>query len=95
MLLDTFALLPLQLYALGFSSAAVGTLLVIAMLPWLMVSEPRPAHNLRLWIAPVAVLIFTALRLPGGNVWDAVLDPWLWFALHPYVARALWRKLRR
>jgi hypothetical protein len=95
LLLDTFALLPLQLYAWGFSSAAVGVVLVVALLPWLAVSTAQPSRSLRLWIAPVAVLVFAASRLPSGNVWDAVLDPWLWLALHAYVARALWRALRR
>lgn len=95
LLLDAFALLPLQLYAWGFSSVAVGALLVAALLPWLVVSAPHPTRSLRLWIAPVAVVVFAASRLPSGNVWDAVLDPWLWLALHIYVVRALWRVLRR
>jgi hypothetical protein len=95
LLLDTFALLPLQLYAWGFSSAAVGALLVVSLLPWLVVSTAHPTRSLRLWIAPVAVVVFVASRLPSGNVWDAVLDPWLWLALHVYVVRAVWRTLRR
>jgi hypothetical protein len=28
------------------------------------------------------LLGFALLRLPSGNVWDAVLDPWLWLAAH-------------
>ena len=95
LLLDAFALLPLQLYAWGFSTAAVCTVLVVVLLPWLVVAMPHPSRNLRLWIAPVAVAVFAVSRLPSGNVWDAVLDPWLWLALHVYVARALWRRLRR
>ena len=96
LLLDTFALLPLQVYAWGFSPAAVGSLLAIALLPWVAVSSTSHSSlSLRLWVVPVAVLAFAASRLPSGNVWDAVLDPWLWLALHAYVARALWRKLRR
>ena len=96
LLLDTFALLPLQLYAWGFSSAAVCTVLALALLPWVVVSATNhSSRSLRLWLAPVAVLAFAASRLPSGNVWDAVLDPWLWLALHAYVARAFWRKLRR
>ena len=95
LLLDAFALLPLQLYAWGFSSAAVGTVLVVALLPWLVVSAPHPTRSLRLWMVPVAVVVFAASRLPSGNVWDAVLDPWLWLALHIYVFGSLWRGLRR
>ena len=95
LLLDTFARLPLQLYAWGFSSVAVVTVLTVALLPWLVVHTSEPVRNLRLWIAPIAVLVFAATRLPSGNVWDAVLDPWLWLALHVYVGRALWQRLRR
>lgn len=95
LLLDAFALLPLQLYAWGFSAAAVVAVLAIVLLPWLVVSTPHPSRSLRLWVAPVAVLVFVVSRLPSGNVWDAMLDPWLWLALHAYVARALWRRLRR
>lgn len=96
LLLDTFALWPLQLYAWGFSSAAVGSVLVIALLPWVAASITAHApSSLRLWAVPVAVLVFAVSHLPSGNVWDAVLDPWLWLALHAYVARALARKLRR
>ncbi|MEO7107470.1 MAG: hypothetical protein ABIZ09_13940, partial [Rhodoferax sp.] len=95
LLLDAFALLPLQLYAWGFSSAAAGTVLVVALLPWLVVSAPHPTRSLRLWMVPVAVVVFAASRLPSGNVWDAVLDPWLWLALHVYVFGSLWRGLRR
>ncbi|MEO7107618.1 MAG: hypothetical protein ABIZ09_14680 [Rhodoferax sp.] len=95
LLLDTFAVLPMQLYAWGFSSAAVGTLLIVALVPWLVVSATHPTRSLRLWIVPVAVVVFAASRLPSGNVWDAVLDPWLWLALHVYVVRAVWRGLRR
>lgn len=95
LLLDTFALLPMQLYAWGFSSASVVAVLAVALMPWLVVYAYDPARSLRLWIAPVAVVGFAISRLPSGNVWDAVLDPWLWLVLHVYVARALWRGLRR
>ena len=92
--LDSFALLPVQLYAWGFSVAAVGVILVVVLLPWVMVSLPNPSRSLRLWIVPVAVAVFVALRLPSGNVWDAVMDPWLWVLLHGYLGRALWRRFR-
>ena len=96
LLLDTFALLPLQLYALGFSPAAAGSVLTVVLVPWVIVSTTNhSSRSLRLWVVPAAVLAFAASRLPSGNVWDAVLDPWLWLALHAYVARAFWRKLRR
>lgn len=88
LVLDSFALLPVQLYAWGFSAAALGVVLIVVLLPWLMVSTLNPSTS-RLWIAPAAVAVFLALRLPSGNVWDAVLDPWLWLLLHGYLGRAL------
>jgi hypothetical protein len=35
------------------------------------------------------VLLFVLLRLPTGNVWDAVLDPWLWLGLHWVLLRGV------
>ncbi len=91
LLLDSLALLPVQLYAWGFSPAAVGLVMVAALIPWLVGAGPHPSGRSRVWILPVAVLVFVVWRLPSGNVWDAVLDPWLWLVLHAYV----WRALRR
>jgi hypothetical protein len=31
--------------------------------------------------------VFVLLRLPTGNLWDALLDPWLWVALHVLALR--------
>lgn len=87
LLLDTFALLPMQLYAWGFSPAAVAVVLLVSLLPWAL-SVRGPLDALA-WIAPVAVLLFVVLRLPTGNVWDAVLDPWLWLVLQVGVVRRL------
>lgn len=89
LLLDTLALLPLQWYAWGFSPAAVGLVVLVAAVLWVVLgSAPHPAH---LWVVPVALLVYAAWRLPTGNVWDAVLDPWLWLALHVYLGRRVLR----
>jgi hypothetical protein len=95
LLLDTLALLPMQLYAWGFSPVAVGLVLVVALVPWLVGVERYSFGRSRVWVLPLAVVVFVVLRLPSGNVWDAVLDPWLWLALHVYVAGALRRLARR
>ncbi len=87
LLLDTFALLPLQLYAWGFSPAALAVVLVAAVVPWLVLGGGPQALRTHVWVAPLALLVFAAWRLPTGNVWDAVLDPWLWIALHVYLVR--------
>jgi hypothetical protein len=81
-------LLPgVQLYAWGFSPAAPAVLLLVAVLPWVM-SGTRGV----VWLFAVAVLaVFMVLHLPSGNVWDAVMDPWLWAALHVWA----WRLVRQ
>jgi hypothetical protein len=88
LMLDTLALLPLQLYSWGFSPVALALVLLVGLLPWLAGTSPR--HS-RWWVLPLALLVFVVWRLPSGNVWDAVLDPCLWLALHGYLARAAWR----
>ncbi len=92
LLLDTLALLPWQVYAIGFSPAATAALFFVALLPWMLHGRSVLVDS-RTWIAPLAIGIFVLLRWPSGNVWDAVLDPWLWGALHIKVIRA--RMLRR
>lgn len=82
LLLDTFALLPVQLYAWGFSPLAAGLVAVAALLPWVLAQRPLRGTDWRMGVVPLAVLILVVWRLPSGNAWDAVLDPCLWLVLH-------------
>ena len=88
LLLDSFAMLPLQLYAWGFSPAALGLVVLVALLPW--VAGTVVSRRSR-WVAGlvvlVAALVFAVWRLPTGNVWDAVLDPWLWLVLQGWLVK--------
>jgi hypothetical protein len=43
---------------------------------------------------PLALLLFVVLRLPTGNVWDAVVDPWLWLVAQCLALRASWSHLK-
>ncbi|MDO9197238.1 hypothetical protein [Rhodoferax sp.] len=85
LLLDTLAWLPVSIYAWGFSTAAFGTVLVFAMLLWVLfgaTGSNRKASRLAAFVLPLLVLtLFLLTRLPTGNVWDALLDPWLWGVL--------------
>jgi hypothetical protein len=99
LLLDTFAVLPVQMYAWGFSPALLLGLMALALVPWLLGSnvpgapDSPGAPGLRLWGAPALLLLFVVTRLPTGNVWDALLDPWLWLWLQGYwLARLLQNK---
>lgn len=89
LLLDTLALVPVQLYALGFSPWSAGGALLLGLLPWIFqgISGLRSAGGL----VVSAVIVFTLLRLTTGNVWDALLDPWLWVVLHIYLVRTALR----
>jgi hypothetical protein len=87
---DWPAFLNFQLYALGFEVVGVWLVVLVtaAVLLWQQVS-PR-------WVlSAVAVLaVYVLLRLPTGNVWDALLDPFVWVALHVQLWRT-WRASRR
>lgn len=91
LLLDTFAVLPVQVYAWGFSPAAPGLALLAALLPWVLDRKSAPVRDFRCWLAPAALLVLVVWRLPTGNVWDALLDPWLWLMLHAVVIRRVMR----
>ncbi|WP_296509281.1 hypothetical protein [Rhodoferax sp.] len=86
LLLDTFAQLPSALYPLGFEPPVLLGLSVLAMLPLLQAGAVR---RVSAWLAPAALALFVLLRLPTGNALDAVLDPWLWVALHAVALRHL------
>ncbi len=101
LLLDTFACWPVSIYAWGFSSAAVAVVGLLATLFWLIWGGRRAPQSGSL-SAPVIVLLgaltlFVLTRLPSGNLWDALLDPWLWLLLQAHAIRAvwLWRAARR
>jgi hypothetical protein len=94
LLFDTLALLPVAVYAWGFSPAATLVLFAVLVVPWICHRGKR-AMDASLWVAPLAVLCFATLRLPTGNLWDALLDPWLWVALHVYAVRRLIQVSRR
>ncbi len=87
LLLDTIALLPVSVYAWGFQPGAFALVCALALLPWVLVGAV--AWRARgVWQLGAAVALFGLWRWPSGNVWDALLDPWLWFVLNGYALRA-------
>lgn len=89
LLLDTLALLPLSLYTFGFSPAAVLVVALCAVVPWVM-GLAQQAWRVPMVLLGSVLLVHVVLRLPTGNVWDALLDPWLWVAFQvAWLARGL------
>lgn len=97
LLLDTLAYFPTSVYAWGFSSAAVLAVLVTAALFWLLWGGA--AANRMGLLGPLLVLsvitLFVLTRLPTGNVWDALIDPWLWVTLQAGWLFTAARRLKR
>ena len=82
LMLDTFAQLPFSasVYAMGFSPMALVILLALSVLPWVLGGSAAPGRVVSYVLGTVLVL-FVVLRVPTGNLWDVLLDPWLWFVL--------------
>ena len=89
LLLDTFALWPVSLYAFGFAPITVGVLTLLALLPWMRGGQVSSSALLLL-----ALLVFVLLRLPDGNVWTAMLDPGLWIFMQIVALRRWWLQRR-
>jgi hypothetical protein len=87
LLLDTFAWWPFSLYAWGFAPLVLGALALLGLVPALLKGQLAMPG---LWIA--ALLLHVLLRLPTGNIWDAVLDPALWIWLQADALRRLRRR---
>ena len=88
--LDTFAAFGVQLYAVGFTPYAVlASLALSALLQLLSLRAGHAPHMQRyrdlasIILGAMAIHVLT--RLPTGNAWDALMDPWLWLS-----AQALW-----
>lgn len=88
LLLDTFAVLPFSLYAAGFAPWVLAVAVMLGLLPWLL-------HGAGRWSALLlgACVLYVALRLPTGNLWDALLDPWLWLFLQADALRRWFKRV--
>jgi hypothetical protein len=92
LLLDTFAVFPGSLYALGFSQAALAAaclLLAIYYVAYGLLPETRKISFLLFSV----LAVYALLRLPSGSLWDALIDPWLWLGLVLIALRRAWQQL--
>ena len=97
--LDTFEFFDLALYAIGFTPYAVLAALFFACLLQLISARSGHAQSTRHYrelaaIVLIATLAHLLLRLPTGNLWDALLDPWLWVIAHGLAIYVGLRKTR-
>ena len=97
--LDTFALFDIALYAIGFTPYAVLAALFFACLLQLISARSGHAQNTRHYrelaaIVLIAIVVHLLVRVPTGNLWDALLDPWLWVIAHGLAIYVVLRKTR-
>ena len=78
-----------QLYALGFEASGLWLVLALTAGGLWVCDVPQRW----MWSAWAVLLVYAVLRLPTGNVWDALLDPFVWLALHVQLWRT-WRASR-
>ena len=77
LLLDTFAVWPVSVYAWGYGTSALAAVALLAGAPCLSAATAWKASL----VAGLVLAVYVLTRLPSGNLWDALLDPWLWLAL--------------
>jgi hypothetical protein len=80
LLLDTLAWWPISVYAWGFSPSAFACVVVLAIIS-LAICNDSPTHRTARWSILLVLTLYVVTRLPTGNVWDALIDPWLWLIL--------------
>jgi len=86
LLLDTLNLLHLQVFAWGFSPLAVALGLCVAWgCAWGF--SGATTNSFVKWAGLLLMTVYVITRLPTGNVWDALMDPFLWIYLHVWLFR--------
>lgn len=87
LLLDTFGVFPGALYAWGFGATAPAAAIAV-MLLLLALRKPNYSSQ-EVCALALGGLLSVVLHLPSGNVFDALLDPFLWLVLHGLLAQQL------
>lgn len=81
LLLDLLALTPVSIYAWGFGTPALAAVMLVGALLWAGTPPRRGARSGAACLA-LTLTLFVLTRWPSGNLWDALIDPWLWVVLH-------------
>lgn len=77
---DTLAWWSVSIYAWGFSTEALALTSLLAFSLWCLGSRDHDVSSVAIGFS-VVLLLYVLTRLPTGNLWDALLDPWLWLIL--------------
>jgi len=75
--LSTVAVLPIDIYRWGTAPLPFGVAAAAVAIGWLWLAQRQDRPPLAALALGAALLGYGLLRLPTGNAWDAVLDPWL------------------
>jgi hypothetical protein len=91
---DTLGLVSFGLYYWGFGPHGAPLFALAAMA--VAVAGIVQGYARPYFVAALGALsLFTLLRLPTGNLWDALLDPLLWIWALLSLATRAWRKWKR
>ncbi len=94
LLVDMLAWWPVSIYAWGFGTPALALVCAATWLLWLVSGSDWGEQRATLYVAGV-VVVYALTRLPSGNLWDALLDPWLWLVLQVKGLVFIWGLRRR
>ncbi len=93
--LDAMGLLTQGYYYMGFGPAGAPAVAALGALACI-VAIVREQGRTQAAALLAAILLFSLLRLPTGNLWDALLDPFLWaWAIVALAVLAVRRAARR
>lgn len=81
-------------YALG-AQPRIAPLLALVVGVVALAALRRPSFGPSAGALLVAVFGFSVLRLPTGNLFDALLDPMLWLVCVALTLASCWRRVRR
>ena len=88
-MLDTLGVWSESFYNWGVGAAAPAIVVGLAALPWVIAKKVLPPMSGVVIV--MVTLFFVALRVPTGNMFDALIDPWLWCFLH-FALIQQWRR---
>jgi hypothetical protein len=83
--LETFQIWPSSwpsLFAVGFEAVSVWVVVLLTLiLVWK--SSLKGSNAIAAWHLQILVVlgVYVCVRLPTGNLWDALLDPFVWVAM--------------